>query len=285
MTVPRPLLPHLRARLPALGASDRKVAEAVLAQPGAVVFWSVAELADAAGTAKSSVVRFCQSVGLRGFHDLKLVLAQETAVAHRPSSGEPAAVGGDNADAAPDVLGAVVWSGVEMLRDSAATVERDAFERTAAMLARAHTVLLVGNGASAPLAHDAAQRLRAIGVRASAPADAAGQHVAAALLRRDDAFLAISHSGTTRATCVAATAATDAGAATAAITSFVPSPLTEVVDHVLLAGARAVSPRLASLTSRLAHVAVLDALLVAVALRDEPRATAALARADLAGRG
>jgi DNA-binding MurR/RpiR family transcriptional regulator len=275
----------LRARLPALGASDRKVAEAVLAQPGAVVFWSVAELADSAGTAKSSVVRFCQGLGLRGFHDLKLVLAQETAVAHRPSSGEAPIANGAGQLTPPDILGAVVWSGVEMLRDSAATVERDAFDRTAAMLARAHTVLLVGNGASAPLVHDAVQRLRAIGVRASAPADAAGQHVAAALLGRDDACLAISHSGTTRATCIAATAATDAGAATAAITSFDPSPLTEVVDHVLLAGARAVSPRLSTLTSRLGHVAVLDALLVAVALRDEPRAVAALARAHEAGRG
>ncbi|HST42728.1 MAG TPA: MurR/RpiR family transcriptional regulator [Conexibacter sp.] len=291
--VPRPLLPHLRARLPALGASDRKVAEVVLAQPGAVVFWSVSELADAAGTAKSSVVRFCQGIGLRGFHDLKLVLAQETAVEHRgagPEASWSGAVGGAQATSgrgaggapAPDLLGTVVWRGVETLRDAAATVQRDAFDATATRLAQAHTVLLAGSGSSAPLAHDAAQRLRSIGVLAAAPSDAPGQLVAAALLGRGDVCLAISHSGATRGTLAAVTAATDAGATTAAITSYSHSPLTELCDHVLVAGARAASPRVAALTSRLAHVAVLDALLVAVALRDEPRAEAALARTSAA---
>lgn len=279
MSVPRPLLPHLRARLPSLGPSDRKVADTVLAQPGAVVFWSVAELADASGTAKSTVVRFCQGLGLRGFHDLKLVLAQETALPHR-DGGVAAATGeeGGGRDGATDVLGTVVWGGVAMLRDAAATVERDAFERAVAALSRARTVVVVGSGASAPLAHDAAQRLRSIGVRAAAPADAPGQHVAAALLGREDACLAISHSGATRGTRAAALAASDAGAATVAITSYLSSPLTEVVDHVLVAGARPASPQVAALTSRLAHVAVLDALLVAIALRDEERAEAALAR-------
>jgi RpiR family carbohydrate utilization transcriptional regulator len=290
MTIPRPLLPHLRAQLPTLGASDRKVADVVLAQPGAVVFWSVTELADAAGTAKSSVVRFCQGLGLRGYHDLKLVLAQETAVEHRGAgpvlagtgtgvsrSGDP-----DERDRAVDVLGTVVWRGVEMLRDTAATVQRDAFDTAARRLAQAHSVLLVGAGTSAPLAQDAAQRLRSIGVRAAAPSDAPGQLVAAALLTRDDVCLAISHSGATRGTTAAATAATDAGATTVAVTSYSRSPLTELADHVLVAGARAVSPRVPSLTSRLAHVVVLDALLVAVALRDEPRAEAALARTSAA---
>lgn len=282
MAAPRPLLPHLRAQLPALGASDRKVAEVVLAQPGAVVFWSVSELADAAGTAKSSVVRFCQGIGLRGFHDLKLVLAQETAVEHRGAGPELAvrAVAGE--EASTDLLGAVVWRGVEMLRDTAATVERPAFDATATRLAQAHSVLLVGAGSSAPLAQDAAQRLRSIGVRAAAPSDAPGQLVASALLSRDDVCLAISHSGATRGTLAAVTAATDAGAVTAAITSYSRSPLTALCDHVLVAGARAASPRVPSLTSRLAHVAVLDALLVAVALRDRPRADTALARTNAA---
>jgi DNA-binding MurR/RpiR family transcriptional regulator len=290
--VARPLLPHLRAQLPALGASDRKVAEAVLAQPGAVVFWSVSELAAAAGTAKSSVVRFCQGLGLRGFHDLKLVLAQETAVEHRgagpagPWGPEATAAGGRGEDdlpqPLPDALGTVVWRGVETLRDTAATVDRVAFDATAARIAEAHTVLLVGSGSSAPLAHDAAQRLRSIGVRTTAPGDSPGQLVAAALLERGDVCLAISHSGATRGTLGALTAATDAGATTVAITSFSRSPLTELADHVLVAGARAASPRVPSLTSRLAHVAVLDALLVAVALRDELRAEAALARTSAA---
>jgi len=46
---------------------------------------------------------------------------------------------------------------------------------------------------------------------------------------------------------------------------------------VILAGGREVAFRLEAMASRLAHVAVLDALLVAVALADEERSQRALA--------
>ena len=272
LAAPRPFLPHLRSRMTALGASDRKVAQVVLAQPGSVVFWSITELADAAGTAKSSVVRFCQALGLRGFHDLKLLLAQEVA-AMGPHVGDVA-----DEDTPTDVLGKVVEAGVRTLRDALATVGREPFEASVELIGDARGVLLVGVGTSAPLAQDAAYRLRTIGVRAEAPADAHVQHVAAKLLAPGDVCLAISHSGSTRETRIAVGAAREAGAARIAVTSFASSPLTELGDHVVLAGAREASHRLEAMTSRLAHVAVLDALLVAVALRDEERAQAALSR-------
>ena len=61
-----------------------------------------------------------------------------------------------------------------------------------------------------------------------------------------------------------------------AITSFAVSPLTEQVDHVIVAGSRELALRLEAMASRLAHLALLDALLVAVASRDESRAANAL---------
>jgi RpiR family carbohydrate utilization transcriptional regulator len=48
------------------------------------------------------------------------------------------------------------------------------------------------------------------------------------------------------------------------------------VDHVIVAGAREVAFHLEAVGSRLAHMAVLDALLVAVALRNSGRATTAM---------
>jgi RpiR family carbohydrate utilization transcriptional regulator len=71
-------------------------------------------------------------------------------------------------------------------------------------------------------------------------------------------------------------AAKEAGAGTVAVTSFAASPLTELVDHAIIAGAREVSFRLEAMGSRLAHMAVMDALVAAVALSDEKRAAAAL---------
>jgi RpiR family carbohydrate utilization transcriptional regulator len=102
------------------------------------------------------------------------------------------------------------------------------------------------------------------------------QQVVARLLTDQDVCVIVSHSGSTRETLAAATAAGEAAATTVAITSFAMSPLTEIVDHVVVAGTRELSLRLEAMASRLAHLALLDALLVAVAGRDLRRADAAL---------
>jgi DNA-binding MurR/RpiR family transcriptional regulator len=218
------------------------------------------------------VVRFCQQLGLRGFHELKLRLAQET-------SAVTAHVGDDisETDSPMDVLAKVVRADRQTLLDATAIVDPAALEATVRLVGEARTVLFAGVGTSAPLAQDAAYRFRAIGIRTEAPADVHVQHVAASLLAPEDVCFVVSHTGSTTETLAVVAAAKDAGASTIAVTSFARSPLTELVDHVILAGGREVAFRLEAMASRLAHVAVLDALLVAVALADDERSQRALA--------
>ena len=95
------------------------------------------------------------------------------------------------------------------------------------------------------------------------------------MLGPGDVCLAISHTGATRETLAATRAAAEAGATTIAITSFLRSPLTEVAAITLVAGSRETNYRVEAMASRMAHLAVLDALFVAVALQDRQRALAA----------
>ena len=88
-------------------------------------------------------------------------------------------------------------------------------------------------------------------------------------------MVAISHSGSTRETLTAVEAASSAGAHTAAITTFARSPLAQSVDHALLAGGTESEFRIAAVSSRIAHLAVVDALFVAVAGLRPERARAA----------
>jgi DNA-binding MurR/RpiR family transcriptional regulator len=267
-----PVLARLRSLLPSLAAADRRIADVVLASPETVIFLSISELAEQTETAKSTVVRFCQQLGLRGFHELKLRLAQET-------SAVAAHVGDDisDSDTPTEVLAKVVRADRQTLLDATATVDPAALEISVRLLGDSHSVLFAGVGTSAPLAQDAAYRFRAIGIRAEAPADVHVQHVAARLLTADDVCFVVSHTGSTREMLAVVAAAKEAGASTIAVTSFARSPLTELVDHVILAGGREAAFRLEAMASRLAHVAVLDALLVAVALADEERSQRALA--------
>lgn len=77
-------------------------------------------------------------------------------------------------------------------------------------------------------------------------------------------------------------AARDAGATTVAVTSFSRSPITEFAQVVLVAGGPETSFLLEAMTSRTAHLSVLDALFVAVAAGTRERANVALdATADV----
>jgi DNA-binding MurR/RpiR family transcriptional regulator len=267
------LLAHVDGRLPQLRTAEGRVARLLLQQPGRVVFSSVADLAELASTSSATVVRCAQKLGFRGFHDLKVSLAAELA----GSAGAVASADGDR-DPRVAALAEVTAAGAATVRDAPALVDADVFDATVAALDLAARVLVVGVGGSAALCQDAAARLTAIGLHAEAPADVHDQHVRARLLIAGDVCLAMSHTGATRETLSAARAAVQGGATTVAITSFARSPLTELVDHAIVAGTRAVALHLAPLATRLAHLALLDSLVVAVAQRDERRTRSALAR-------
>jgi RpiR family carbohydrate utilization transcriptional regulator len=256
--------------LPSLQPSDARVAQLIIDEPDAIVYRYVSEVAEAAQTSSATVVRCAQKLGFKGFHDLKLALAQERATfeAKQPD----AAI----ADPRLAMLSQVLAAGAQTVRDAAALVDPEAFDAVVAALCAADRILFVGVGTSGPLIHDAAYRFSAIGSRAEACSDVHAQCLRARLLRPGDVCMAISHTGSTRETLEAVKAAHKSGATTAAITSFARSPLTELVDHVILAGTREVSFRLEAMASRLAHLALLDALLVSVAAREETRAQTAL---------
>ncbi len=263
---------RIHAHLSGLQAAEVRVARVVLEQPNVVIYKSASEVGQMASTSSATVIRCAQKMGFKGFHDLKLALANELAVFEQARADEARTAD----DPRSAVLVEITRAGAESVRDAGALVDPATFDAVVSAIAEARRVLFFGVGTSAPLCQDAAYRFSAIGVLAEAPADVHVQHVQARLLSDRDVAVIVSHTGSTRETLAAAEAASGAGATTVAITSFAVSPLTERVDHTIVAGSRELALRLEAMASRLAHLALLDALLVAVAGRDEDRAASAL---------
>ncbi|MQA12096.1 MAG: SIS domain-containing protein [Pseudonocardiaceae bacterium] len=262
------VLAGVRAMLPALQSGDARVARAVLDDPEATIYRSVNEVAELAGTSTATVVRCAQKLGFRGFQQFKVALAREYASFAEPSTAE--------AGQPTSALERITAMGAQTVRDAGTLVAPESFDAAVSALHGANRALLVGVGTSAPLVQDAAYRFRVVGLDTEAPADVHMQHVSARLLRQGDVCLGVSHSGATRETADSFGSANSAGATTVLITSFLRSPLAELADVVLTAGTREVSFRLEAMASRLAHLAVLDALVIAVADRDPARAETAL---------
>ncbi len=225
---------------------------------------TVSDLASLTGTSVGSVVRFAQDLGLRGFQDLKLRLAAETSslsTPHQHHAGSPSAT-----------CVAVLRACAEAITDASANLDYTAFERAAESLNAARHVLFVGVGTSAPLAQDMAYRFKTIGRHAEGPGDALLQHVAARLLRPEDVCVSISHTGQTRETLSVVSAAKASGATTIAVTSYLRSPLTALVDIAIVAGSAETAFQIEAMASRFAHLAVLDGLHAVTAAGDPERA-------------
>src|SRR5438132_4266621 len=77
--LPDGMLSRIRVALASLNPAERRVADIVLAQPGQVVHLVIAEIAALADVSEGTVVRFCNSVGCRGYQALKLALAADLA--------------------------------------------------------------------------------------------------------------------------------------------------------------------------------------------------------------
>lgn len=265
-----------RAAMPTLVPSDRRVVETVLSSPELVPDYTVSELAAHIGVAASTVVRACQTLGYKGFQDLKLALVRDLAVHGVEDAALIHAEGITSTTPPTEVVRAVLELSARTLGSAMGTVDGEAFAAAVDVLDRASRVLVLGNGTSSAPAQDAAYRLATLGLNASAPVDSIAQHVAAKQLDGNAVCLVISHTGATRETLTAATAAKARNAYLVAVTSFTRSPLVEIADSALVAGGPERGFRLESMASRLAHLALVDALFVGVAVSRPKRSSAAL---------
>jgi len=254
----------VRGQLHRLVPSEAKVAQYLIDFPGQVIFQSVSDVGLAAGTASSTVVRCAQRLGFSGFQDLKISLARELGAA---------AVIATTVEASPGwLLDDVLLRAGEAMRSASRTIDREQFGAVMHAMQSANRVLLAGIGTSAPVAQDAAFRLRIIGLPADAPTEIYAQQMHASALGPDDVLLAVSHTGSTRHTVTCVERARQAGAVTVALTSFARSPLTEIARYALVAGASGTSVELEAVAGRIAHIAVIDALILELASADPERA-------------
>lgn len=250
----------VRENMATFSAVELKIARAVLNDPAGVINKSIGQFALDAEVSAASAVRFCRAMGLAGFQELKLTLTRSA-----PTETVLAGTEVTACDSQETASRKVVLGSAEALATAANNIDHEAVVAAAQVLGEARRVLVTGIGTSAPLAADVAYRLALIGVDAVFPPDAHVQHVMASHLSEGDACLVISHTGSTVESLAAAGAARDAGATVLAVTSFAGTPLTDLSNHVVVAGSQETAYRVDAMTSRVVHLAVLDALVVVLA--------------------
>ncbi|MET8086818.1 MurR/RpiR family transcriptional regulator [Micromonospora sp. NPDC005197] len=273
---PGGLIVHISGLLPSLSPAEQRVARLVVSDPAAAARRTITDLATAAETSEATVIRFCRSVGMDGYPQLRIRLAAEAARRIEPPDAR--VVGGDippGADLA-QIIATIAFNDARAVEETAEQLDPAVCEQVVEAIASAGRIDIYGAGASGFVASDFQQKLHRIGRIAFYFPDVHTALTSAALLGRGDVAIGISHTGTTSDVIEVLEQARTRGAATVALTNFPRSPITEVADFVLTTAARETTYRSGATASRLAQLTVVDCLFVGVAARNRSRARKAL---------
>ncbi|HET8598771.1 MAG TPA: MurR/RpiR family transcriptional regulator [Segeticoccus sp.] len=268
-----PLLVRIRGLRPALSPAEDRVAEQVLRDARQASSWTISQLAAAADTSETTVLRFCRRLDLAGYPQLRLALAAESAQPRTLSVSRTDISAKDSID---DIIAKIAFTDASAVEETAQQLDPEILAEAARRIGQAGRVDVYGVGASGLVAADLQQKLHRIGCLSFAWSDSHLALTSAALLGRRDVAIAISHTGATKETIESAAMAKERGATTIAITNFPLSPLARASDLVLTTAARETALRSGATASRIAALTVIDCLYIAVAHRNLPAARKAV---------
>ena len=247
-----------------VGASPKTAAffDLVLKDPEAFMGMSISEIADEAGVSQPMIIKVCnEQLGMNGLQQLKISVGQDivmpTQFIHEDLMSD---------DDIPTVNRKIFHANIATLQDTLQVLQSEDMARAVELVLQAERIELYGIGSAAPIAADAHYRMMRIGLNTRAADDSHLQAVSASLADENVTVITISHSGSTQETIAATRLAKEAGASTILITGFRKSPIQKYCDVVLQTMARETKFRTEAMTSRIAQLSIVDALIANLAM-------------------
>ena len=254
------MLAQITNAIPDLSRAEKRVATWVLEHPKQATSATLAHIAGECGTSEPTVLRFCRRMGLGGFRELGVRLAESLSV---PGSYVHRDVNPD--DAISDAAIKVMDASIQSLSEMRAQLSSMPIEAAAKAMAAARQIAFAGLGASGHVARDACHKFFRLGIPCSSLLDAPMILQFAAITEPDDVLVLLSHSGRWQELAQAANLARERDATVIAITN----PDSDIAHSAsILFPCRVIEDTnvFTPTSSRLGQLALLDALLVALAL-------------------
>ena len=260
----QPILKEIASARSSLRKSEIKVADFVLAEPEQVMHMRIVDLAQEAQVSEPTIVRFCRAIGCNGFQEFKVRIAQETAVAN--NLGQFAIAEDDSID---DICTKIADTTIQRLYQVKSQLLPAQVADAAQAMSSAMRVEFYGFGASGAVATDAQHKFFRLQVATAAYSDPHMQSMSAVTLGEKDVVVAISQSGRTLDLMHSIKLAQKHGAV---VVSLAPqnTPVSNAADLPIHINIEEDTDQFTPMTSRIAHLMVIDMLAVAVTQRRGP---------------
>ncbi len=259
----------IRERMDAFTATEARLARYLLSHSAGVVRMTAREFAEAAGVSPAAAVRFSKRLGFQGFLQLRLDLARELAQGEPLDEFQTAIRDNDDMET---LLRKAERIHIRNLSLTCRMVEPAVLSRAVEEIRARRRIHLFGVGASGLLAMDFLYKSSRIGIPAFYHSDVHTNLATASLLGPEDAAIAISYSGETRETVLAARTARERGAWVIAITCANGNTLSGLADCVLYVPREEREHRVGAMTSRMSGQLLLDLLYLGIA-KEDPEGT------------
>lgn len=252
------LFSQIKTNYNAFSNTEKKVADFILGHADKVIYMSITDLADACNIGESSVFRFCKSIGLKGYQELKIKIAHNTSNTNSVES----TVNVSEGDSPNTISEKLLHTTTQALKDTVYLVNNDLINKTIESFLNANRIYFFGVGSSLITALDAHTKFMRITNKTLTVMDSHLQAMNASLMTEDDVAVVISYSGQTLDTIENARLAHERGAKVVAITRFNKSPLTNYADITLLTGANEGPLQGGSLSAKISQLFLLDLLYI-----------------------
>ena len=259
-----PILSEIAAAIPSLRKSEVKVAEYVLNSPQQVMHMRIVDLAQEAQVSEPTIVRFCRAIGCNSFQEFKVRIAQEMAIAN--NIGQFAIADDDSIE---DICSKIADTTIQRLHQVKTQLRPAQVGDAANAISQATRVEFYGYGASGAVATDAQHKFFRLQVATAAYSDPHMQAMSAVTLGPDDVVVAISQSGRTKDLLHSIALAQQHGAQ---VVSLAPAntPVSLAADLPIHINIEEDTEQFTPMTSRIAHLMIIDMLAVAVTQRRGP---------------
>lgn len=263
-----PVAMRLRMYYQNLHKSERIVADYLMGESrDDVLELSIVELAAKMNVSEATVVRVCKRIGLSGYTELRLRIAQEKGGAASSTQNEmdiPIA----KEDTIDELPRKIINNAMNGLRDTLTVLDVDMLKKAVRTVLRARQVVLVGVANSAIVCEDLCCKLMKLGILCQTYTDSHLQFIAGLNLTPEDVVIAVSHSGLTVETVDIARLARRQGATVICLSNHLGSPLVEASDIHLLTGGHETNFNSETMVSRLSQLAIVDMLYVGIILQN-----------------
>lgn len=251
----------IKALKDSLSSSELKLAKFALDSSSAIRELSSLELANVVGVSQSSVVKFAQKLGYKGYPAFKMGVIDALNIATVSNNLHGKITINDSFSQMSDKL---LSSKVSVLNETQKLNDEAAFIEAVELLKSSKRILICGLGGSALVGKDFSYKLQKLGMLAIEEPDAHAQLAFAATLSENDLVFAISESGSTKEMINVVTEAKNNKAKIISVTRFGSTPISDMANLKLYSVADDESARLSSILTRTAQEFIIDILFIAI---------------------